>query len=427
MAVRVALLAGRGGDDPTGCLDRQPGFRRCLGRLAEVTASPFRGMPDRSCRCHEVDSARFFPWGEGAATHFKADLDTKRLRVTRVRRRTSTSVLLAALVIGVSIAAVVWGIEEAIQGRERAHGRTELRAALAGRAPLADSPRDELGAAASALAGSQTMQNAFVTHRAASPSFDHRRPTRRRFRALGRCDPRQARRPGRRRDRRRLRRGALPGRVVVSASPTDRPARRGAPAASERRAVVGRRNRASRDRTADSSTRSVARARPSARTRRCNSPATETNVARVYAFRSTPHVLARMALAATRRSGRRRLSLGVLQARRGPAAHRAAAEHRSRRCRAGRRDARCDAQPRRAAAGDLAGGDRGDRRVGRVDLERRAGARFARRRCATRRRPAGVPAARRRRPRGRARRSIHPRRGSQPMRAMPPRGSQRRR
>ena len=50
--------------------------------------------------------------------------------MTRLRRRSSASVVLAALVIGVSVAALVWGVEQAIQGRERAHGRTELRAAL---------------------------------------------------------------------------------------------------------------------------------------------------------------------------------------------------------------------------------------------------------------------------------------------------------
>ncbi len=72
--------------------------------------------------------------------------------------------LLAALVIGVSVAAVVWGIEEAVQGRERAHGRTELRAALEDTRHLLTVRATNSGRAASALAGSQTIQNAFVTH-----------------------------------------------------------------------------------------------------------------------------------------------------------------------------------------------------------------------------------------------------------------------
>lgn len=72
--------------------------------------------------------------------------------------------LLAALVIGVSVAAAVWGIEEAVQGRERAHGRTELRAALEDTRHLLTVRATNSGRAASALAGSQTIQNAFVTH-----------------------------------------------------------------------------------------------------------------------------------------------------------------------------------------------------------------------------------------------------------------------
>ena len=73
--------------------------------------------------------------------------------------------LLAALVIGVSIAAVVWGVEKAIEGRERAHGRTELRAALQDVRHLLTVRATNSSRAASALAGSQAIQNAFVTHR----------------------------------------------------------------------------------------------------------------------------------------------------------------------------------------------------------------------------------------------------------------------
>ena len=86
--------------------------------------------------------------------------------MTRLRRRTSASVLLAALVIGGSIAAVTWGIEQAIQGRERAHGRAELRAALQDARHLLTIRATNSISAASALAGSQTVQDAFVTHRA---------------------------------------------------------------------------------------------------------------------------------------------------------------------------------------------------------------------------------------------------------------------
>ncbi len=86
----------------------------------------------------------------------------------RVRRRASVSVLLAALVIGVSVAAVVWGIERAIQGRERAHGRTELRAALQDARHLLTVRATNSGTAASALAGSPAVQTAFVMHRDAT-------------------------------------------------------------------------------------------------------------------------------------------------------------------------------------------------------------------------------------------------------------------
>ena len=84
--------------------------------------------------------------------------------MTRLRRRPSSSVLLAALVIGISIAAVAWGIEQVIQGRERAHGRTELRAALQDTRHLLTLRATNASRAASALAGSQGVQNAFVTH-----------------------------------------------------------------------------------------------------------------------------------------------------------------------------------------------------------------------------------------------------------------------
>jgi diguanylate cyclase (GGDEF)-like protein len=86
--------------------------------------------------------------------------------VTRLRRRTSASVVLAALVVGVSVAAVTWGIEQAILGRERANGRTEMRAALQDARHLLTLRAAESGSAASALASSQAVQDAFVTHRA---------------------------------------------------------------------------------------------------------------------------------------------------------------------------------------------------------------------------------------------------------------------
>jgi diguanylate cyclase (GGDEF)-like protein len=86
--------------------------------------------------------------------------------VTRLRRRSSASVVLAALVIGVSVAALVWGIEQAIQGRERAHGRAELRAALQDTRHLLTVRATRAGRAASALAQSQIVQNAFFSHRA---------------------------------------------------------------------------------------------------------------------------------------------------------------------------------------------------------------------------------------------------------------------
>ena len=86
--------------------------------------------------------------------------------MTRLRRRTSASVVLAALVVGVSVAAVTWGIEQAILGRERANGRTEMRAALQDARHLLTLRAAESGSAASALASSQAVQDAFVTHRA---------------------------------------------------------------------------------------------------------------------------------------------------------------------------------------------------------------------------------------------------------------------
>ena len=86
--------------------------------------------------------------------------------LTRLRGRTSVSVLLAALLVGISIAAVVWGVEQSIQGRERARGRTELRAALQDTRHLLTVRATNSSRAASQLASSQAVQNAFVTHRA---------------------------------------------------------------------------------------------------------------------------------------------------------------------------------------------------------------------------------------------------------------------
>ena len=175
----------------------------------------------------------------------------------RVRRRTSLSVLLAALVIGVSIAAVVWGIEQAIQGRQRAHGRTELRSALQDARHLLTVRATNSGAAASALAGSPGVQTAFVTHRAATlQAITAARPdvgfvlwdgTSLGRRAVTGVDVTVGVYGG----------GALLGRVVVSASPTAPLARRGSPAPSERCALVGRRRPGVGDGAACRATRSV--------------------------------------------------------------------------------------------------------------------------------------------------------------------------
>ena len=73
------------------------------------------------------------------------------------------SVFAAALLIGVSLAAVVWGVEQAAQGRMREHRRTELRNTLQESRRLLVARGANAATAASQLAGSASIQGAFVT------------------------------------------------------------------------------------------------------------------------------------------------------------------------------------------------------------------------------------------------------------------------
>ncbi len=209
--------------------------------------------------------------------------------MTRLRRRASVSVLVAALVIGVSIAAVSWGIEQAIQGRERAHGRAELRAALQDARHLLTVRATNSGRAASQLAASQAVQDAFVTHSAeALQSIAAARPdvgfvlwngvTLGR-RAVAGVDVTVGVYGG----------GAYLGRVVVSASPTTRlleEARRAYPTVALW-SVVGSDVRATAPPTEQPDLARELGRRASDQLPLAGDGA---DVARVYAFRSRPHI-----------------------------------------------------------------------------------------------------------------------------------------
>jgi diguanylate cyclase (GGDEF)-like protein len=87
--------------------------------------------------------------------------------VTVRGRGPGASVFFAALLTGVSLAAVVWGLEQAAQGRMRDHRRTELRNTLQEARRLLVARGANAATAASQLAGSAAIQNAFVTRDAA--------------------------------------------------------------------------------------------------------------------------------------------------------------------------------------------------------------------------------------------------------------------
>jgi diguanylate cyclase (GGDEF)-like protein len=82
--------------------------------------------------------------------------------VTRRGRGPNASVFLAALLIGVSLAALVWGLEQAVQATMRAHRRTELRNTLQEARRLLVARGANAATAASQLAGSNAIQSAFV-------------------------------------------------------------------------------------------------------------------------------------------------------------------------------------------------------------------------------------------------------------------------
>jgi diguanylate cyclase (GGDEF)-like protein len=83
--------------------------------------------------------------------------------VTRRARGAGASVFFAALLIGVSLAVVVWGVEQAVLGRMREHKRTELRTTLQDARRLLVARGAGAATAASQLAASPAIQNAFVT------------------------------------------------------------------------------------------------------------------------------------------------------------------------------------------------------------------------------------------------------------------------
>jgi diguanylate cyclase (GGDEF)-like protein len=205
--------------------------------------------------------------------------------VTRLRRRSSASVLLAALVIGLSIAAVVWGVEQAIQGRERAHGRKELLAALQDARHLLTVRATSSVHAASVLASSQAVQDAFFTHREGPLQAM----------AAGRPDVGFVLWNGQKLGRQAVPGvdvtvgvyggGASLGTVVVSASPTTRllEAARSSHPSVELWSVVGTDVRAT---APPGEQPDLARELG----RRSSEQLPLADVARVYAFRSTPHV-----------------------------------------------------------------------------------------------------------------------------------------
>lgn len=79
-------------------------------------------------------------------------------------RGQGASVFLAALLIGVSLAAAVWGLEQVALGRARDHRRAELRNTLQDARRLLVQRGSHAAAAASHLAGSATIQSAFVSN-----------------------------------------------------------------------------------------------------------------------------------------------------------------------------------------------------------------------------------------------------------------------
>jgi diguanylate cyclase (GGDEF)-like protein len=83
--------------------------------------------------------------------------------VRRGRRGQGASVFLAGLLIGVSLAVAVWGVEQVAVGRARDHRRTELRNTLQDARRLLVERGTRAAAAASGLAGSPAIQNAVVT------------------------------------------------------------------------------------------------------------------------------------------------------------------------------------------------------------------------------------------------------------------------
>ena len=88
--------------------------------------------------------------------------------MTRRRRRSGVSVFLAAFLVGVSAAALIWGLEQVIQGSERAHARSQVRATLQEARHLLTARGTQASLTASKLAGSQAVQNAFLNRDAAS-------------------------------------------------------------------------------------------------------------------------------------------------------------------------------------------------------------------------------------------------------------------
>src|ERR1044071_5310553 len=117
-------------------------------------------MRHGSCRCHEVDSARFF-WGK--ATHdLRLESDRKRSRAIRRRRPGGVSVFLAAFLVGGSAGALIWGLEQVVQGNARAHARSQLRSTLRDARHLLTGRGTDASRTASRFARSQTVQNAFL-------------------------------------------------------------------------------------------------------------------------------------------------------------------------------------------------------------------------------------------------------------------------
>jgi diguanylate cyclase (GGDEF)-like protein len=84
--------------------------------------------------------------------------------VTRRGRGPGASVFLAALLIGVSLAAITWGVEQAAQARSRDDRHTQVRDTLQEARRLLAARGAGAATAATQLAGSPTIQSAFVNH-----------------------------------------------------------------------------------------------------------------------------------------------------------------------------------------------------------------------------------------------------------------------